>query len=71
MEANGKTLRPWLGGVISGIGVSAILSAALEQFTSYNLKNYTIVTVAAGLIAIGIGLFSACACRCKSAVNKP
>lgn len=71
METTGKFRRPWLGGVISGIGVSAILVAAIEQFSAYNLKNYTIVTVAAGLIAIGAGLFIACACRrCRDAADQ-
>ena len=71
METTGTSRRPWLGGVISGIGVSAILMAALGQFTTYNLKNYTIVTIAAGTLVLVAGLLVArSCCRCKDAVDK-
>ena len=71
MEASGKSCRPWLGGIISGIGICAILAAAAEQFTKFNLKNYTTVTMALGLAAIVLGCVIAHKGRGKNTVAEP
>ncbi len=66
MEKSGTcacSTGPCLGGVLAGLGIGAILLAALEQFTNRNLENYTILTVSLGLAAIAAGAAWACRAR--------
>ena len=71
MENPGHSKRAYWGGIISGIGIGAILAAAFVQYTRYNLANYTTLTVVLGLLAIaaGCGLARSC-CRCKTDSEK-
>ena len=71
METSKKCCRSWLGGTLCGIGISAILAAALEQFTRYNLFNFTTLAMALGLIAIVLGFVIARAGRGRSQAEHP
>lgn len=58
MEKSGTftgPMGPYIGGSISGIGIGVILMAAIAQYTSCNLANFTRLAVALGLIAVVIG----------------
>ena len=68
MENSKNCCQARLGGILGGIGMGAILAAALEQFTKYNLKNYTTLTMAAGLVAIAAGFMIA---RTRRSPDKP
>ena len=71
MEKTERNCRQFMGGIASGIGIAAMLAAAIEQYTRYNLKNFTILTMALGLAAIILGLGLARASSGRSEPEKP